>query len=240
LKRARELWDQEQRADARTAADARDGDAAAAVAAFERQNDPLVNAPAAKKPRTEASYNHANFTAPVATGSTELVVREAAKPVDFEARDRHASELARTSHWLPSFTPEAAPAKREAPPKRPPSPITGAPLRAKDLVSLDLKRADGKKVSDNANDGADVAYLCHVSGDEITTQNVLLIKPTGCVVLEPVATRLGILESKRCPVTGAAFKAKDVLKLATAISGYSASGGKDLVVKKYRAQGGGA
>jgi hypothetical protein len=28
--------------------------------------------------------------------------------------------------------------------------------------------------------------------------------------------------------------------LLAAVSGYSASGGKDLVVKKYRAQGGGA
>ena len=114
------------------------------------------------------------------------------------------------------------------------------PLRSKDLYKLDLRKAESAKTSRNDHDGSDVRYLCHVSGDEITTQNVLLIRNTGCVVLEPVATRLGLMKEKRCPVSGAKFKDKDVVKLKTAVSGYSASGGKDLVVKKYRAQGGGA
>ena len=103
--------------------------------------------------------------------------------------------------------------------------------------------SEQKRPKARAADGrsrAQVKYLCHVSGDEITTQPVLLIRNTGCVVLEPVAKRLKVLEEKRCPVSGAKFKDKDVVKLKTAVSGYSASGGKDLVVKKYRAQGGGA
>ena len=188
----------------------------------------------------DGSYSHSNFAAPVKTGSTELVVRDMSKKVDMDARDLHKAELSRTSYWLPSFTPEAPQKKLAEPPRRPPSPMTGAPLRSKDLYKLDLRKAESAKTSRNDHDGSDVRYLCHVSGDEITTQNVLLIRNTGCVVLEPVATRLGLMKEKRCPVSGAKFKDKDVVKLKTAVSGYSASGGKDLVVKKYRAQGGGA
>ena len=70
----------------------------------------------------------------------------------------------------------------------------GAELRSKDLVSLDLRRSSVGKASQNKNDGHDVRFLCHVSGDEITTQEVLLIKPTGCIILEPVARKLKVLD----------------------------------------------
>ncbi|EGB11610.1 hypothetical protein AURANDRAFT_20970 [Aureococcus anophagefferens] len=230
LKRARELWEAEQAADARREREASARNDETLLLEFEQANDPLVrDAPAAAKPGPkrarldDGSYSHSNFAAPVKTGSTELV-----------------AELSRTSYWLPSFTPEAPAKKLAEPPRRPPSPMTGAPLRSKDLYKLDLRKAESAKTSRNDHDGSDVRYLCHVSGDEITTQNVLLIRNTGCVVLEPVATRLGLMKEKRCPVSGAKFKDKDVVKLKTAVSGYSASGGKDLVVKKYRAQGGGA
>ena len=269
LKRARELWEAEQAADAR-----REREAAATaderlLLEFQTTNDPLASRaaaaataggrggagaaassssssssrePSAKRSRTEGGgYSHSNFAAPVpAAGSTEIVVRQMSKKVDMDARDLHKTELARTSHWLPTFTPEAPAKKLAEPPRRPPSPTTGAELRAKDLLKLDLKRAEVAKTSRNANDGSDVRFLCHVSGDEITTQNVLLIRNTGCILLEPVAKRLGVLNEKRCPVTGQKFKDKDVIRLANAVSGYAASGGKDLLVKKYRAQGGGA
>ena len=247
LKRARELWEAEQAADARREREASARNDETLLLEFEQANDPLVrDAPAAAKPGPkcarldDGSYSHSNFAAPVKTGSTELVVRDMSKKVDMDARDLHKAELSRTSYWLPSFTPEAPQKKLAEPPRRPPSPMTGAPLRSKDLYKLDLRKAESAKTSRNDHDGSDVRYLCHVSGDEITTQNVLLIRNTGCVVLEPVATRLGLMKEKRCPVSGAKFKDKDVVKLKTAVSGYSASGGKDLVVKKYRAQGGGA
>ena len=113
-------------------------------------------------------------------------------------------------------------------------------MRSKDLVSLDLRRSSVGKASQNKNDGHDVRFLCHVSGDEITTQDVLLIKPTGCIILEPVARKLKVLEEKRCPVTGASFRDKDVVKLKSGVSGYAGSGGAALQVKVHRAQGGGA
>eukprot|EP00629_Pelagomonadales_sp_RCC1024_P000852 CAMPEP_0119260264 /NCGR_PEP_ID=MMETSP1329-20130426/734_1 /TAXON_ID=114041 /ORGANISM="Genus nov. species nov., Strain RCC1024" /LENGTH=313 /DNA_ID=CAMNT_0007259685 /DNA_START=232 /DNA_END=1170 /DNA_ORIENTATION=+ len=233
LKVAREKYEAEQAKLARARADAQDADRDQLRLEFERANDPTQSAPPpAKKARTE-DYSHSNFAASVPTTSA-LVIAQHQKTVDFEARDKHKSELARTCFWLPSVQPEAAEKELEAPPKRPPSPVTGAELRARDLYPLELKESTVNKVTQNANDGQDVKYLCHVSGDEITTQPVLLIRNTGCVVLEPVAKRLKVLEEKRCPVTGQKFRSKDVVHLQTGTSGYAGSGGAALSVKKYR------
>mmetsp|Transcript_2771 Transcript_2771/g.8363 ORF Transcript_2771/g.8363 Transcript_2771/m.8363 type:complete len:322 (+) Transcript_2771:178-1143(+) len=241
LKAAREAWEAARAKEARAAEVAKADSQKRLLLDFERTNDATRSAPPPKKARSEIpAYSHSNFAQPVPTGSQAMVVAETAKTVDFEARDRHKSELARTSFWLPSVQPEAAKKIPPCPPRRPPSPITGAELRAKDLVALDLRRSDVAKASQNANDGTDTRFLCHVSGDEITTQGVLLIKSTGCIVTEPVAERLNVLKEKRCPVTGAAFRDKDVVKLKTGVSGYAASGGAALKVKVYRAHGGGA
>ena len=96
------------------------------------------------------------------------------------------------------------------------------------------------KASQNKNDGHDVRFLCHVSGDEITTQEVLLIKPTGCIILEPVARKLKVLDEKRCPVTGAAFRGQGRRPFEERRLGLRRVRGAALQVKVHRAQGGGA
>lgn len=167
--------------------------------------------------------------------SRQLVERDFAELNDPRARPtkqaRVVDDKPDANFWLPQLAPQAPPedAPPPPPPKRPPSPVTGAPLRAKDLVPIDLHRS-----SDDAR------CVCHVSHDEITTQPVLFIRSTGCVVIESVATNLGVLESHVCPVTSRKFKEKDLLRLVAATSAYSASGGTDLVVTKYRPTGGGA
>mmetsp|Transcript_7106 Transcript_7106/g.8541 ORF Transcript_7106/g.8541 Transcript_7106/m.8541 type:complete len:158 (+) Transcript_7106:499-972(+) len=146
------------------------------------------------------------------------------------------------SFWLPHLTPQApTPDKQnqEPPPKRPPSPITGTPLRMKDLIPISLHKSQTQKATTTC-DASDIRFLCHVSRNEITNQPVLFIRTTGCVVIQEVATRLRILQSKICPITGRTFRSKDVLTLATASSSFAASGGSHLVVTKYRPTGGGA
>ena len=238
LKAARAKWDADRAREAREAGQRRNEDDRQLLLEFERTNDATTSASAPKRQRTE--HSQSNFAAPVPTGSHALVVQETAKKIDFEAKDKHKTDLARTSFWLPSQQPSHSKKIPPRPPRRPPSPVTGAELRSKDLVSLDLRRSSVGKASQNKNDGHDVRFLCHVSGDEITTQEVLLIKPTGCIILEPVARKLKVLEEKRCPVTGAAFRDKDVVKLKSGVSGYAGSGGAALQVKVHRAQGGGA
>ncbi|KAJ1460125.1 hypothetical protein M885DRAFT_509859 [Pelagophyceae sp. CCMP2097] len=196
---------------------------------FERANDPRINNEATKKRSREEVLEDeraaiiSEITAPMAT--TAMVART-------------KEELKRTSFWLPEFTPGHAAEPVRAPEKRPPSPVTGQPLRSKDLVPIRLDastvaKADGSKEHDTK-------YLCHVSRNEITTQPVVLIRSTGCVVLEDVAKKLGVFETKVCPITSRPFKAKDVVKLEQGISAYSACGGEKLKIKKQRALGGGA
>lgn len=54
----------------------------------------------------------------------------------------------------------------KAPPKRPGSPMTGRPLRAKDLVPVDLER-EKKSSSSSSSGGGDadgpVRFICPVS-----------------------------------------------------------------------------
>jgi nitric oxide synthase-interacting protein len=238
LKLARQKWDADRAREAAARGKEVDADQDQLLLEFEQTNDATRTAPAPKKARIE--HFQSNFAQPVATGSQALVVSDLSKTVDFEAKGKYKTELARTCFWLPSQQPSASPKIPPRPPRRPPSPVTGAELRSKDLVSLDLRSSSVNKTSQNKNDGQDVRYICHVSGDEITTQDVLLIKPTGCVILAPVAKKLNVLTERRCPVTGAAFRDKDVVKLVSGTSGYAGSGGAALQVKVHRAQGGGA
>ena len=68
-------------------------------------------------------------------------------------------ELKKVSPWIPQFTPEApAPVMKAPPPKRPPSPFSGAPLRSKDLISVQLVKEDSKDCSSSV-----VKYICPVS-----------------------------------------------------------------------------
>ena len=137
--------------------------------------------------------------------------------------------LKRTSYWLseaqPQYDEEASigPSSRPPPPTRPSSPMSGRPLRRKDLIPITLVRdaTDRNKVT------------CAASGNTISTQKVILITCTGVVLLQDVYDQLtkGGKE-KVCPVTGRKFKPKHVLRLQKASSGFAASG--ETVAKKYR------
>lgn len=172
--------------------------------------------------------------------TAEAAVREELEPRPTKAAKTSAAEKKESlkapdkpdaSFWLPQFTPDAPKPRTAEPPKRPASPVSGNPLRLKDIASIELRRVP---------DSDPAKYFCHVTNDEITTQPVLFIRSTGCVVLEPVAQKLGVLRDKVCPVTGRKFKDKDVVRLATAHSAYASSGGDALVVTKFRPVGGGA
>lgn len=65
----------------------------------------------------------------------------------------------------------------------------------------------------------------------ITNQKVYLIKSTGALMIEQVATDL-VFPTMTCPLTGKKFKLSDVLELKSAASGFSASG--SVEAKVYR------
>lgn len=129
------------------------------------------------------------------------------------------------------FTPEAAAAELKAPPKRPASPMTGRPLRAKDLIPINLTVEDNSDISGTSSMDGGVRFICPVSRKTITHQKVVLIKTTKQIMLESVARDLAY-PSMTCPITSKPFIMADVLELSQAASGFCAVG--SVETSKYR------
>ena len=73
--------------------------------------------------KDEASHSHA-------------VVRK--RMIDDTDAKTRLAELKHISPWIPQFTPSHEPTAPSAPPARPTSPFSGRPLRAKDLIPVNL------------------------------------------------------------------------------------------------------
>lgn len=84
------------------------------------------------------------------------------KKIDDTDDSERRAQLSHSAPWAPQFTPQAKDAEIKEPPKRPPSPFSGRPLRSKDLIPIDLiKETDGSASS------SVVKYLCPVSRLEL-------------------------------------------------------------------------
>lgn len=117
------------------------------------------------------------------------------------------------------------------PPERPPSPMSGEPLKLKQLIPLHLVHEgaeDGKKKSQKSHGTGRI--LCAVSHKTITTQPTVAIAKTGQVMLKSVYEELA-KPTMTCPMTGKRFKEKDVLELIKGKSGFAASG--EVIARKY-------
>jgi nitric oxide synthase-interacting protein len=175
----------------------------------------------------------------VAVGAGALVVRDtavntaaAATPSTTSSQPKENS-LKQVSYWLSESQPQHK--KHQAiysgefdyqkelealpppPPDRPPSPMSGEPLKLKQLIPLHLHREKDR-------------VLCSVSQKQITTQPVVCIRTSGQVMLKSVYEELA-KPSMVCPVTSRKFKEGDVLGLVCGKSGFAASG--VVVAKKY-------
>ncbi|KAL9180704.1 hypothetical protein ACHAXT_011157 [Thalassiosira profunda] len=171
-----------------------------------------------------------------ATGSAAAASATAGKPKE--------NSLKHVSYWLATSQPQHAKGAASAdgefdyqreiealpppPPERPPSPMSGAPLKLKQLIPLHLVREgdeDGKSSKESTG-----RILCAVSHKTITTQPTVAIAKTGQVMLESVYKELAE-PTMQCPVTGKKFKEKDVIELIKGKSGFASSG--EVVAKKY-------
>jgi nitric oxide synthase-interacting protein len=156
---------------------------------------------------------------------------------DSTDEERHRA-LQKVSPWLPSSTPAAETAlvvqgrsaandsgtRKE---ERPLSPFSKTALRVKDLIPLNLQRdSDEGRGQDTV-----VRYQCHVTRKPISSQRVVVLLPSGVVMLEEAAQTLAYSEG-RCPLTGKKFKRDEVLELRPAATGFSGSG--NVESKKYR------
>lgn len=100
-------------------------------------------------------------------GKRKLDVSEIADPnhatrkkyIDDTETEIRVAELQKVSPWVPQFTPAAEASKAKEPPKRPASPFSGRPLRAKDLIPINLIR----ETDDPSANSSVVRYICPVS-----------------------------------------------------------------------------
>jgi nitric oxide synthase-interacting protein len=135
------------------------------------------------------------------------------------------ADLKRTSYWLAEAQPASVKVEQiEEPPERPPSPVTGRPLRRKDLWPVSVKWDDDRK-----------RVVCAVSGKTVKASNEVTAywtdkKEPGTIVLKTVYDEL-VGDTKRCPVTSK--KIKCVRQLQQSGSSF-ASSGQNVEVKKYR------
>lgn len=187
----------------------------------------------------------------IAGGEGALVVRDESVASAADAKKSMASSsaavaakpkensLKQVSYWLTEAAPqhkkhqaiydgdfdyqkeiEALPSP---PPERASSPMSGEPLKLKQLIPLHLQH-EGTKGSTGGK------ILCAVSHKQITTQSAVCIKPSGQVMLKSVYEELA-KPTMECPVTSKKFKEGDVLELVSGRSGFASSG--TVVAKKY-------
>lgn len=164
-------------------------------------------------------------------------------------KDKAENSLKHVSYWLASSQPQHMKGSAKGgdfdyakeiealpppPPERPPSPMSGEPLKLKQLIPLHLvhegAEEGGAASSKKSGDGSTGRILCAVSHKTITTQPTIAIKNSGQVMLESVYKELA-KPTMTCPVTGKKFKEKDVLELIKGKSGFAASG--EVVATKY-------
>ncbi|KAL7508315.1 hypothetical protein ACHAXN_005377 [Cyclotella atomus] len=109
------------------------------------------------------------------------------------------------------------------PPERPLSPMSGNPLKLKQLIPLHL-------LHDKQGKGTNGKVLCALSQKQITTQPAVCIKPSGQVILKSVYEEL-VKPDMVCPISSKKLKESDVIDLVSGKSGFAASG--DVVARKY-------
>mmetsp|Transcript_9337 Transcript_9337/g.10835 ORF Transcript_9337/g.10835 Transcript_9337/m.10835 type:complete len:284 (-) Transcript_9337:472-1323(-) len=170
---------------------------------------------------TQESVSDAN-TETGGKNSSNSVLDRLSKKIDTRTRKEKELELKGSSPWLPQFAPEADEKLLKQPRRRPPSPITGADLRLKDLYPVDLERSEDGK-----------SFLCAVTKKEIKYQTMVLIRKSKKVMTKESFDRLAKM-SKRCPITNIKFKDKDVINLQSGSSSFAASAKEKAQAKKHR------
>jgi len=163
------------------------------------------------------------------------------KVMDDRDKNEKIQGLLSVCPWIPQFTPDAidTPLKKITIKQRPNSPYTGQPLRTKDLIPINLESESESKAkaktnsvttsSSNSNTAntnntnGTTRFICPVSKNVITSQQIILIKTTGVIMPIDVAKTLAY-PTMTCPITSKPFKEQDILQLNKSISSYSSSG----------------
>ncbi|XP_063847086.1 nitric oxide synthase-interacting protein homolog [Scylla paramamosain] len=130
------------------------------------------------------------------------------------------------SFWIPSLTPGNKEAKIAKPDKTIKCPISGKPLRAKDLIpvkfALALDSDKGQRGGAGPSlEGSQERYKCPVTGD-VLRNNVacVVLRPTGDVVTLRCVETI-IRKDMKHPLTGQTLTEKDIITLQRGGTGFA-------------------
>lgn len=134
------------------------------------------------------------------------------------------------SFWVPALTPSAAPKVEEKPDEKVRCPMSGKPIKLKDLIEVhftDIKDRDSKTALINKQ----ARYVCAVTNDVLgNSVPSAVLRTSGCVVTMECVEKL-IKKDMLDPINGKKMTEKDIIPLQRGASGFSGSG-LSLEVKK--------
>lgn len=138
------------------------------------------------------------------------------------------------SFWIPSLTPQATESRVEKPDNKVYCPMSGKPIKLKDLVSVKFTVANATESEKNKSIVArKVRYICPVTHDVLgNSVPCAVLKPSGNVVTITCVEKF-IKKDWICPITGHKLKEKDIIELKRGGTGYSAVGEDNLKGKAY-------
>lgn len=126
------------------------------------------------------------------------------------------------SFWVPSLTPQAKPTLLKKPDTKTYCPMSGKPLRIKDLIPVKLTPIDDG--DDRPMVAKSERYKCAVTHDALgNSVPCAVLKNTGHVVTMDCIEKL-IKKDMLCPFTGTKLKESDIIPLQRGGTGYAGSG----------------
>ncbi|XP_053545943.1 nitric oxide synthase-interacting protein [Bombina bombina] len=127
------------------------------------------------------------------------------------------------SFWIPSLTPEAKNSLVKKPDKTVYCPMSGRPLKMKDLVTIKFTPVDDKVDRVGLINRQD-RYVCAVTRDMLgNSVPCAVLRPSGAVVTLECVEKL-IKKDMTDPITGDKLKEKDIIVLQRGGTGFSGSG----------------
>lgn len=125
------------------------------------------------------------------------------------------------SFWIPSLTPQAKPDEAKKPDTKTRCPMSGKPLRIKDLIPVKFTVVEGEEKSLIARA---VRYKCSVTHDALgNSVPCAVLKNTGNVVTMDCVEKL-IRKDMLCPFTGEKLKDGDIIPIQRGGTGFAGSG----------------
>lgn len=135
------------------------------------------------------------------------------------------------SFWVPALTPDAAPTKIEKPDEKVRCPMSGRPIKLKDMLDVKFTPINDRD-SKTALISKQARYVCAVTNDVLgNSVPCAVLKTSGSVVTMECIEKL-IKKDMLDPINGKKMTERDILPLQRGSSGYSASG-HTLEGKKY-------